>query len=687
MNEMPARARALLMALIAAAVLVVFGSTVRHGFVDWDDDIHLYDNPRLIPPSAEGLLKFWKAPYQKLYVPLTYTAWAAVAAAARAWKGGAGFDPAFFHAANVLVHAANAILVFLILELLLARAGPPEERRRSLGALAGALLFAVHPLQVEPVAWATGMKDLLAGFLSLLALREHLRGRAVSAFAAFALALLAKPSAVALPFVAAVVDVGLLRRAPRSAARSLAPWFLLAAAWVFVSRWAQPAEPELAGPLWARPFIAGDALWFYLRKLAWPAALAPDYGRMPALQVRSPWLFAAWIPAGALAWAAWRKGGVLACAFGVFAAGLLPVLGLAPFHHQLISTVADRYLYLSMLGPALALAWLVTGPLAPGLAAAGLVALGALSFRQAAFWRDTGTIFERTLEVNPASASALMNLGYGLGKAGDYPRAMALYARLMALRPSGRARNNLGNILFWQGRIDEALAQYRLALDSREPSDVVDAHNNVGLMLSRKGDAAGAASHYAEALRLDPAYEKARNNLGLLLSSQGKTEEAEAQFRAALRAKPNYRDARRNLADLLVGRGAIEEARRELAFGESLPPDSAELDNDLGFAAARQGRRDEAVALYRRALSKRPDYLRPWVNWGEALMSAGDAAGAVAVWSDGVKALPRSAELRHNLGVAYLRLGRRAEAKREFEAALALDPQLEPSRRALAALL
>ena len=259
---------------------MVFAAAVAHPLA-WDDHIHLRDNPHLNPPTWAGLRALWAGPFEDLYSPLVYTVWAALAALARGADG--VFSPWPFHALCLAFHALNALLVFF-----LARRLVQDPR----AAAAGAALFALHPLQVEPVVWASGLKDVLCGTFALGALlmlvragdETTLRRRAMFAGATvlYTLALLTKPAAVALPVVALGLERLALQRSRARVLTTFAVWALLALPMVWVTSRAQPLTAEgFESPLLGRPVVALDALGFYLGKLLLPVPLTIDYGRTP----------------------------------------------------------------------------------------------------------------------------------------------------------------------------------------------------------------------------------------------------------------------------------------------------------------------------------------------------------------------------------------------------------------------
>ncbi len=580
-----------------AAVTAAFSAVCGHEFVRYDDDEVVHENPHLAHP-----LHFWKEPYAGLYMPLTYSSWSLQAKLTRRLypRGpGAGLDPRVFHTANLAVHVLSTLAVFLILKVLV---------RNSRAACAGALLFALHPVQVEPVAWVTEFKGVLGGFLSLVAIWQYIcyvqagdprsgPGRDVpgpdakhrylhygAATAAFILAMTAKPITAAVPVVAAVAGLAVRRQPLKQILKEMAPWIVLAAAMVVVTRMAQPqARMDFIPAMWQRLLVAGDALAFYLRRLAMPFSLGPDYGRTPAAVLGQGWVYltgvAPYLLAAALVWKG-RRSPYLAPA-AVFVAALLPVLGLVPFHFQDISTVADRYLYLAMLGPALALALLLSRRGTAAVWACSVLVLGTLGVRsacQAKTWKDSRALFEHALKVNPGSCLA---------------------------------HNNLGGLLLEEGNTLEAAGHFAAAIRSN-PDDAA-AYNNMGKALLKQGKAGPAAGYYEGALALKPRSVEAHKGIGLALKMQGKLQDAARHYEEALRLAPGSAQAHNNLGNILQEQGMIPGAITHYLKALELDPDFIEAHNNLGLAYQKQGKLDDAIIHFKEALRLSPG-LKPVKN-------------------------------------------------------------------------
>jgi len=513
MQTDPHRHAGLRRTFIALALLVVtaaaFSPVCFAEFLNWDDQTTLYQNPDMNPPTLAGIGRYWTEPAGELYIPVTYTVWGAAAHVAYAPDAGAQgiyLNATVFHTLNLAIHLLTVLAAFGLLRLLIGN---------DIAAAAGAAVLALHPLQVEPVAWVSGTKDVLCGLLSLLAIWQYLRSlrpnialrrkvlRYILATIVFVLALLSKPSAVTVPLVAAALAIGILRRPWRAVLAATWPWLVLAMPVAILGMRVQPGIISMYDPLALRPLVAGDALAFYLVKLIAPVQLAIDYGHAPdAVLHRTLTLFAWLLPlaVGLLVWR-WRRTRYLLTAAMVFLCSLLPVLGFVRFSFQEYSTVADHYVYVAMLGPALLTAWIWSRTPAPLHAAivAIIAGLSLLSFRQTRFWHDTVTVFRHNLDVNPTSFAAHRVLGF-------------VYAT--------------------QGRIPQAIQQYGAALQTH-PDDPTSHFNLGNIHLLYLNDPAGAAVEYQAAELGRPNDPAVHSNLAQAYKILGKTDLSNREFAAA----------------------------------------------------------------------------------------------------------------------------------------------------------
>jgi len=639
--------------LLVCVPLLSFLPVLGHDFLEWDDSFNVWRNPHLNPVTASHVLDFWRHPTAHHMYPLTSTTWALLALGARDASG--ALRPAPYHAANLLLHLAATLLVYRILLLLL---GPnrPEGTPRVGPALAGALLFALHPVQVEPVAWVTGAKDCLSGVLSLAAVWQFLLlcadrsvpprrrvARAALATLAFSLALFAKPTAVVLPLFALAARAGLRASRATGAGQAgsggrAAPWpgagwveyalpaawlLLLALPWAAATKYTQRDEVlEVVAPLVIRPRVALDSVAFYIYKLVFPFALGPDYGRCPiasAHRAVAPMAAVTWlVPLGLLVpvlCSARRRQALVVAA--VFVTALLPVLGLVPFAHQAISTVADRYLYLAMLAPGLALAWTLQarpGPRCALAAALVLAVLGVRSNLQTRHWRDTIALFRHALAVNPHSALSNYNLGLAHAQRAELRTAVAYYRKALALAPRHKR-----------------------------------AHNNLGNALGRMGRYAEAARHFSHAFRIDPSFAEAHYNLARVLDADRRPADAVSQYSRALSIDPGYLDAHYNLANLFFRRGHVDRAIYHGSEALKLDPTDKDVHNNLGGFLRSKGRLDDAIAHYSRAAALEPSFADAYYNLGVAFLEQGNKAAAIAHLQHALQLQPGMKEARRRL--------------------------------------
>jgi tetratricopeptide (TPR) repeat protein len=589
---------ALLLALLVLATGLALSPVLFADFIRLDDYSHLFDNPHLRRMSLAGLAAFWTKSYFNLYIPVTYSVWWAVAMV------GSLFGPLresawLFHGLNLAVHLVNAALVFLVVRTLLAvrrqQAETPIPASDAVVALLSAGVFALHPVQVETVAWISELKGALSTMLGLLGIWWHYRGgKRVLTAGCLVAAMLAKPSAIVFPVLVLLADRILLGRSLRRSVVVPALYSLPLLPLLVVTKHLQPdTNLDFIPSLWQRLAIAADALIFYLAKVLIPLPLAVDYGRSPQYVLGH-------VPGWQIALAALVSvAGVavvvktlvrpappspegdgralLSCGWAFFLLSLTPVLGLVPFGFQQFSTVADHYLYVPLLGGSLMVAGVLVrfGGLAHSrrLATVVLLAFAVLSFRQARFWHSTESLFAHTVKVNPRSYLGCHSIAEEHLHAGRFQETIAWDGKALAIRPDYvNAQIGLGLALVQQG--DDARA-------SGDDANAMDSYTK-------------AMDHYAAALARNPSIVGTRarfvsslhNNLGMLLLRLGRTAEAIEHFRKAIAIWPRSLNAHLNLGNIAFQDGryldAIAEYERAQALGPGLPA------VELRLARARQ---------------------------------------------------------------------------------------------------
>jgi len=577
---------------VVCATVAAYLPALSGGFI-WND-VDYVTAPAL--RSLRGLARIWTEPgATQQYYPLLHSAfWVQH----RLW----GDHALGYHVATLLLHACSAVLFALVLRRLFTdeAAGPGGPSK---GAFPGAgwlaaLVFALHPVHVESVAWISEQKNTLSLALYLGAALAYLRfdaarspGAYGAALALFVFSLLCKTVTATLP--AALLVVFWWKRGRLGWRRDvvpLLPWIALGAATGLFSSWVERAYVGAQGedftvPAVERALVAGRALWFYAGSLAWPFGLNFIYPRWTVdAAAWSQWLFpVAAVGAAAALWAMRRRSRGPLAAFLFFAGSLFPALGFVNLYGERYSWVWDHWQYLPDLGPialgaaALAAGLRMAGPrlrwLGLSMAAALALALGALTWSHCAMFHDNETLYLATLARNPGSWMAHNNLGLAWSKV--------------------------------PGRLGDAAAQYEAAL--RLKPDIPETHTNLGLVWSQMpGRLGDAVAQYEEALRLKPDYSAAHFYLANALAQEGRVPEAIQHYEEALRIDPGMAEASNNLGMILCRTGRAREGMERIEAAIRMMPDFAQAHFARGAALLQAGRRDEAIAEYERVLQLRP---------------------------------------------------------------------------------
>jgi tetratricopeptide (TPR) repeat protein len=573
----------LLGAILLLAVFLAYLPVWYAGFI-WDDDSVVTGNPVIVGPL--GLIDIWTTRAADICPLVLTTFWTEHAL----W----GLNPLPYHLVNLALHAACAILLWRVLLAL-----------RIPGAWFGAALWALHPVQVETAAWITEMKNTQSGVFYLLAILAFIRtmeanaagnrNRATWAYVATLLcaaaAMASKSSTIVLPIVLGLCAWWIEGRWRWRNLIALAPLAALAVLPAALTLWTQ--KLRMQGPedlMWARSFperlaTSGDAIWFYLGKLAWPHPLIFIYPRWRI--GAGSWLSYAPLAAAlillAVLWAfraTWAR--PLFFAYAYFLAALLPILGLVDGYFWRYSLVGDHFQYLADMGP-FALAGAGLARMAaftfPGkelvqhrFAAALLLVLGVLSWQRAWVYEDLETLWTDTLAHN---------------------------------RDSWMAHNNLGDVYLQDGKLEAAKAEYVEAL--RLNPQEVNAHSNLGIILAQQNRFDEAIAQFHQALAIRPNFGRAVNNLAVALYSEGHLDAALATYRQAEKINPYYPQIHFNLGHVLLQMGQVDEARTELEMALHTDPESVPALNDLGVVLLKQRHRNEAIAQFEKALVLQPD--------------------------------------------------------------------------------
>ncbi|OLB93597.1 MAG: hypothetical protein AUH30_19810 [Candidatus Rokubacteria bacterium 13_1_40CM_68_15] len=580
--------------LIALVTFVVFSPALWNHFVDWDDQVNFLTNNDYRGLGWTHLRWMFTSFLMGQWIPLT---WVTLGLDYTLW----GMKPLGYHLTNLLLHAANAAVFFLVARRLLARATPAfPVPTLTASAAAAALFFALHPLRAESVAWVTERRDLLSGFFFLLTILAYLAARDVGregarrwtalSIVCYTLACLSKSMVVTLPVMLLLLDVYPLRRLElrqwrTPAARALlvekAPYIGLAVFTAVMAVWAQHANRYLTSletlSVFERVPLALFSLAFYASKTLLPIGLSPLYElpvRINPLEARFALSAAAvvMVTTGVIVARRWMA---LPAVWAAYALSVAPVSGILHNGHQLTH---DRYSYLSCLPLALlfggamaaALVAVRTGVIRPSLArvatAAGvawLVGLSLMTWHQAKVWRDNDTLWRYALDADPECAICHSNLGVSLYNRRILDPAMERFERSIALRPDRvRTHGNLGLALMAAGRSQEAVPHFEQVL-AKYPTHN-ESRNNLAVSLLQLGRYDSAIDHLHEILRQEPDHVLAHTNLGAAFLDLHRPADALVELERASVIKPDLPQPRVGLIKTYLALGRVDAARSQL---------------------------------------------------------------------------------------------------------------------------
>ena len=648
---------------LAAAVFIVFGQTYGHDFLNYDDpeyrgNVHVRGGL-----SLSAIAWAFRAGYSSNSFPLTWISHM--------------FDFQVFgsrsgppHLVNAALHAASAILLFLILERVTGATG-----RSAFVAFA----FALHPLRVESVAWLAERKDVLCTLFWMLTFYAYTSyvarpsvGRCTTVLALFVCGLLAKPMIVTLPFAALLLDIWPLRRFENQPARKLVlekiPLIVLALGACVIAYVAQQRQGVVNAvdriPLGIRAGNAFFSYVAYLRDFVWPANLAVfyPYVERPVWQM----IFAALAIVAVTVYAIRmiRQRPWIAAGWFWYLGTLIPVIGLIQVGSQ---SRADRYTYIPLIGISIIVAWgaselfesrhwnwRVLAAVATGVC----VAWAIVTWIDVQYWRNSVTLFTHALAVTDENYVAYNNLGVAMREEGNVQDAESDFQHVVAIRPDdAEAQDNLGEALTGEARIGEAVL------------------------------------HLRESVRLLPEFAKAHVDLGTALLRVGNADDAESELRLAAQLRPEDAAAQYSLGGVLMSEGQEQEAMTHLQ--EALPlliaevetnPESVDGHYNLGTLYGMLGRADEAIAEFYQAIHLRPTDAQARFNLGTALIARNRVNEASDQFAEAIRLVPEYEAAHLSLGRALVAMGRRDDAIREYQETLRLDPGSAEARRSIEAL-
>jgi tetratricopeptide (TPR) repeat protein len=661
--------------LVSLLTIFVYLPALQNDFVNWDDNEYVYENPYIQSFNLKSIRWMLTSFHAANWHPLT---WFSHAIDYAIW----GLNPMGHHLTSVIFHGLNTFLVVVLITHLIRL---KNENSYQLGypLIAGAitgLLFGLHPLHVESVAWVSERKDVLYAFFFLLSILMYIKyvsaqqGRKVLFYGLcigfFILSLMSKPMAVTLPVVLIILDFyplerlnvkGIFTSHRKVIAEKLVFLGLSLASSVLTlqaQKSADAIKPYISIQSGERLLVAIRALIFYLYKMLWPTDLAPLYPYPSGISffiIEYTISFAAFIIITALCIYSWKKLKVWTVAWAYYFVTLFPVLGIIKVGNQ---AAADRYMYLPSVGIFLLAGLGITELIrrifrnenkaavkGVSLIIGFLVISGVtahLTVKQEKIWKNSMTLWKYELNLFPNSAyQAYYNLGNAYDSLGRIDDAILHYQRALQINPYYlETYNTLGALYQNHGRIDEAIKQYRAVLKLN--SDFPDVYYNLGLAYQSKGLIDRSMEQYELALKLKPDHVKARYNLGNIYQSRGLSDEAIEQYKKVIKLDPLYFEAVSNLAVSYMTKGSLDEAILYAKKAININPSHPMLYYNLGKFYQMKGLMDKAIEQYRISIKIKPDY----------------------------------AKAQYNLGVIYQQQGLSRKANKMFETARELNPVL-----------
>ena len=657
--------------MIALGLIVItttaYVGVGNHDFINFDDDIYITDNQAIRQGwTLKGVQWAFGFNQSGYWHPLT---WISHMTDCEFY----GLNPAGHHWTNLVIHLANTVLLFWVLVRMTG-----SVYRSAL--VAG--LFALHPLNVDSVAWVSERKNLLSTFFWILCLvfyhrytRHPKPFRYLLTLIVYTLGLMAKPMLVTLPYVFLLLDFWPLDRLkigkshkpasrlsngltvhhqPVSAIHLVIeklPFIGIsfASIWLSVSSLHHIHNMHTGDTVSVGLRISNAIVSYasYIGKMIWPVDLAIYYPYPTSIPL--------WQVAAAAALLAVVTG---LCLYGLnrmpyltvgwlwYLGSLVPVIGLV--QGGLWPQMADRWAYVPLIGLFVMIAWSLPAglkniPLTRPAIALALIALIASLFgltrSQLQHWRNSRTLFAHALNVTSSNPVA---------------------------------HNNLGNALLSEGRVQEAMIQLRAAL--KIDSNHSGAHNNLGYALMELGRTAEAIDHFHKSIKLNPFNAQTRNNLAVALHAQGRWDDAIRQLQAALSIKPGYADAYSNLGAAYRQKGEIKKAAKSYLRAIQVNPHFPQAYHNLGLLLWQEGQLDPAIDYFRQALNKDPEFIAARDNLKTALAARDTYRNVLYQLQEELDQSPDDAGLYLKLGDFYKRHGKLNKALAQYQQALRIRP-------------
>ncbi len=618
--------------LLTAIILPLYAPVVGFDFVNLDDDVYVTGNPHIqngltlqgIKWALQADLVF-DSPNADYWQPATFISRMIDISVF-------GLKPFGHHVMNLLFHLANTLLLFGLLRRMTNLTWP---------SFAAALLFSVHPLTIEPVAWITARKDLLSWFFGLLSLHTYYdfvknkkNRQAILSTLFFLCGLMSKPSLVSLPFLLIILDFWPLRRFSQRSFKEKWFYFMAAAPFFVIPFIGQGQAFRYASPY----IVAANAVVnvvTYLWKAICPVNLAVlsagSYAKFPAVPFVFSILFLLGVTFLLIKHAKTKP--YLLAGWLWFLISLFPMAAIAP--------VADRFMYVPIIGLLVLFVWAID--LHARKIALPMLFIFAASFlflssRQLAFWKNNEVLFQNSIDASSGNFIAHNNLAITMIQQGKLNQAEELYSEANKIRPDVVTNTNFGSVLAQQGKIEEAMKHFEESL--RLNPNYAEAHNNLANLLIQQGRTEEAVSHYLKAVKLKPELPEAHANLGFYYANQREDAKAISYLSETIRLKPEHAKAHFYLASLLMENGQSEESVKHFKEAVRLNPGDAQIQNNFGIALASLNRHEEAEPYFKESIRLAPDYADAYYNLGVLYSRQNQIEQAIQYLKEAIRVRP-----------------------------------------------
>ena len=660
---------------IVLLTLVVYANSLKNDFINWDDPGLVIENTSIRSLSLDNIINIFTPQTGRTYQPVRVLSYAIDY---YFWQ----LNPIGYHLVNTLLHILSTIILYLLLTNVLNQIrGDTFRDSNGTIALFAALLFAIHPVNVEAVAWIASRKYVLLAFFYFLSFYFYTKSSAekqhsilpyLLSILTCILALLSSPFAVTLPGLLILYDYCRFHdmfpgKHIKERLLYYTPYISLTLIQCIILANVLSTGPDptvkqhyFSNPLYTLLTML-RVLYDYTKNLLFPFWLNNryvDYISTSFFEYKIIISCCVITFLVILLFIQVKKGEKIALfCIGWFFITWLPVSNIIPIS----TTMADRYLYLPGIGLFLGFSLLVHKVLARffgkiflPVMITSLILIFSLSFltiQRNKVWANSLSLWEDSLSKAPNSPIAHKNLADALEERGRRDEAIEHYLEALHLKPDyAQAHNNFGLALASEGKYEEAIDHYHRALLIK--NEYASAHNNLALALLHTGKIEEATRHLYAAVLLKLDWAEAHSNLGNVLFTQGRFNEAVTEYMEALRLNSNQAGIHHNLAMALSRLGKIEEAIEHFFEVVRLQPNSASAHNDLGVALASTGNLQGAIEHYAKALEIQPDYAEAHNNMGVALAGQGMLEEAIVHFSEAVKLKPDYVQARHNLELA-----------------------------------